>query len=932
MLTTYHLRTEYLDNPIGLDAKSPRLTWKINCDERNVIQSAYQVQASATKGFEQVVWDSGQIADGSQRISYGGPEPKSMERIYWRVKVWDNAGKESDFGAPSFFEMGLLEPSDWRARWIEPEDEIDLDAYKPSPFIRKEFLVRSGLVSARAYMTARGLYKFYLNGEEGTDDLFTPGFTSYYSRLQYQAYDVTDFLAEGSNAWGILLGDGWWRGSTGILGLKNNFGYKIAFLGQLVLTYEDGSQEIVGSDESFRTSCGPLLKSDMRAGEVYDARIDIGGWNRTGFEDSSWTPVQVKDYGTASLIASGLPTRTRETFTPELLNAPNGETVLDFGQNLAGWVEMKVRGEAGTEVVMVHGEALDRNGNFTLANLSHDGNMSDFQEICYILAGDYEESYHPHFAVFGFRYVLLKNYPGEPKAEDFTAVAIYTDMAETGDFTCSNPLINQLVSNSKWSQKSNFMEVPTDCPTRERAGWTGDAQLFARASADFMNVYPFFEKWMADVAAEQFPTGAVGCTVPNVMGFHSMDEFERIVANSQNPMMAALASAKPGQPGHLDGSTGWGDAVVIIPWTMYLCYGDKRILERQYSSAKAWVDYLDACAKEENEHYREAPQYHNSTEGELDADYILDTRFHWGEWQEADIHLSPEEMGAELGRRMVMGEPITSTAYYGYSARLLSEMAKVLGYQEDTERYANLYEKVKRIYNKYFILENGRIQEDRQAPNVRSLAFDLVHEEQKQAIADRLAELVMEKDYHLNTGFLSTPFILHVLADYGHADVAFRLLEQQSCPSWLYAVTKGATTIWESWDGVTPEGDLSNSLNHYSYGAVCNFLFARVAGIRPDFERPGYKHFMIKPLVGGTLTHASATFESLYGTIQSGWEKTGRGTSYRFSVPANTTATVQLSGSQEDLHRISTQFENVQYADGWVSFEVGSGEHCLKMA
>ncbi|MED4954806.1 family 78 glycoside hydrolase catalytic domain [Paenibacillus macerans] len=931
MLSTYGLRTEHLINPLGLDNKSPRISWKIKSEARNVIQSAYQVQASASETFDPILWDSGKVAGRSQRVVYSGSELKSAVRIFWRVKIWDNDGNESAFSEPAFFEMGLLNAADWKAKWIEPEGEVDPDVYKPAPYIRKEFNVRSGLVSARAYMTARGLYKFYVNGKEGTDHLFTPGFTSYYARLQYQVYDVTSLLNEGANAWGILLSDGWWRGSTGVLGLKNNFGYKVAFLGQLVLTYDDGSQEIIASDGSFTTSSGPLLKSDLKAGEVYDARIDFEGWNTAGFNDADWTAVHVKDYGTDHLVASSLPVRTREKFTPRIIETPNGETVLDFGQNIAGWVEMKLQGDAGTEVILVHGETLDKNGNFTLSNLEHAGPVNDFQEIHYILAGQEEEIYRPYFAIFGFRYVLLKNVPDKPKADQFTAFAIYSDMEESGDFTCSNPLINQLVSNSRWSMKSNFMEIPTDCPTRERAGWTGDAQLFSRTAADFMNVYAFYEKWLADLAAEQFPSGAVGSTVPNVLGLHSMDEYERVERNSDNQMMALFASTKPGDPGYFDGSSGWGDAAVIAPWTMYLCYGDKSILDRQYDSAKAWVDYMKACAEDRNENCTDAAYYHNDTDGELDANFVWDTKFHWGEWLEADKSHSNEQIGAEFQARAVTGDPLTATAYYGYSTRLLSQMAAILGKQEDAERYSKLYEKIKRVYNKYFIRENGLLQEGRQAPHVRALAFDLVNEDRKQAIADRLAELVIAQDYHLNTGFLSTPFILHVLAEHGYPEVAYRLLEQDTCPSWLYAVTQGATTIWESWNGISPEGELAYSLNHYSYGAVCNFLFAGVAGIRPVPEQPGYEHFIIKPWIGGTLTHASATYESPYGKIESGWRKTDDGVDYRFVVPANTTATVMIEGSKEEVKRLSVDFEHVSYKDGHVICEVGSGSYHIKL-
>ncbi|CAM4258086.1 alpha-L-rhamnosidase [Paenibacillus endophyticus] len=925
MIEVVSLRTEYLENPLGLDTKRPRLGWKLRSDGKNVMQTAYQLHASKADDFAILIWDSGKLESGdSQGILYAGPVLNSIERIYWRVKVWSNHGVESAFSKPVFFETGLLQTSDWEARWIEPEKEVDIDAYKPAPYIRKDFTVKKGLVAARACFTAKGLYRFYLNGAEGTDHLYTPGFTSYYNRLQYQIYDVTSFVHEGMNTLGVILADGWWRGTTGGASLKNNFGYKVAFLGQLMLDYEDGSREIIGSDSSFRTSQGPLLKSDMKAGELYDARLNITGWNQPEYDDAAWAPVQMVEDRFDHLIATrSVPVRQKERFIPKVLHTPNGDTILDFGQNIAGWVDMKVQGEEGEEVVLIHGEALDRDGNFTLQNLAAHGGIEDFQEVHYIVAGRERESYRPQFAIFGFRYVRVKKYPGEIMAENFTAVAVYSDLEETGDFNCSNPLINKLVSNSRWSQKSNFMEIPTDCPTRERAGWTGDAQLYCRTASDFMNVYPFFEKWMADLAAEQFPDGSVGSTVPTVIGHHSMEEWERFAKVNTDPMLA-LRRPKPGTASMLDGSSGWGDAAVIIPWTLYLCYGDKGILERQFDSAKAWVDYMAACAKTESEEFKDSPFYHNYTEGELDAHYIWDSKFHWGEWLEADTNFNDIVSAMTSSRGSI---PFVATAYFAYSSRLLSEMAFVLGNTEEGEKYKALYEKVKRVYNKYFIKEDGAMIENRQAPNVRTLAFGLVEEDKKQAVADRLAQLVEGQNDHLNTGFLSTPFLLQVLADNGYADLAFRLLEQESSPSWLFAVSKGATTIWESWRGISPEGELSGSLNHYSYGAVCDFLFARIAGIRPVWEKPGYKHFMLKPLAGGSLTRAAATFESSYGTIRSSWEKKDHEVSYRFEVPANTTATIVLPGRLEDLKYGFNESADAYNEGESIVLTVGSGEY-----
>jgi len=941
MLVAYDLRTEHMSNPIGIDAARPRLGWKLQSDRQHVWQSAYRIQAAPDPDFSQLLWDSGRVeSDQSQHVPYGGPPLSSTERVYWRVKVWDDQ-EESQFSEPAYFEMGLLSVSDWQARWIEPEGEVDPDAFKPAPYLRREFEVRPGLVSARAYMTAHGLYRCYINGLEVTDTVLNPGCTSYHKRLQYQAYDVTSLLRTGTNAWGVILGDGWWRGSTGAASLRNNWGYRLAYLGQIVLRYADGSVEVVCTDGTFRTTTGPILKSDLKAGEVYDARLTLDGWDLPGYDDSGWRPVKEVDLGLDNLIANrSLPVRRRERFSPKVLRTPNGEIVLDFGQNIAGWVEMQLEGPPGVEVVLVHGEVLDSEGNFTLQNLAFMGQIQDFQEVHYITRGGEPETYSPHFSIFGFRYVLLRNYPGEVSPENFLAVAVYSDLEETGDFRCANELINQLVSNTRWSQKGNFVDIPTDCPTRERAGWTGDAQVYCKTSTYFMHVLPFFEKWLADLEAEQFSSGCVPSTVPNVSILHNPEEWERLSSRVPEEMFELMPRPRPGEPSPIDGSAGWGDAATIVPWTLYLCYGDRTILERQYASAKAWVDYMDTCARRPNQHYSDHPAYHNRVNGELDARYIWDTGFHWGEWLEADLPMpdDPEVIKTFWQERAKYADPLVATAYYAYSSRLLAEMARVLGREDDHRRYAALWESIRRVYDRYFVRDDGWIQDmrgevlrDRQAPYVRVLALGLASEAHSPAVADRLVQIIRDKDYHLNTGFLSTPFLLWVLHEHGYTDVAFRLLEQTTPPSWLYAVTKGATTIWETWWGIDQEGNPRGSHNHYSYGAVCDFLFGGLAGIQPISAHPGYKHFILSPIVGGSLAWVSAEYHSIYGTIESSWRREGNGVRYRFVVPPNTRATIKLAGDEEAMARAASQLDHIRYEDGHLVAEVGSGTYELQL-
>lgn len=914
----YDLTVEHLKDPIGIDALEPRFSWKIESEYKGTRQVAYQILASQEPGFKAIIWNSEMVmTDCSQNIEWSGGKLFSGQKIFWKVIVRSNY--EEGESAIACFEMGLLDANDWIGKWIEPEKEIDPENFKPSPFMRKNFYVKEGLKSARAYFTAKGLYNFYLNGSEGTDTLFSPGYTSYYSRLQYQTYDITHHLHIGENTLGVILGDGWWRGAVGAFSFRNNFGYKLAFLGQIHLYYEDGMIEKIGTDESFLTKTGPILKSDLKGGEIYDATREMTGWNQSEFDDGEWDNVQCiseeKTIPVTALIATrSAPVRRKERFVPELIKTPNGETILDYRQNIAGWIEMSIVQKEGTMITLSHGEVLDRDGNFTLKNLIHHPEESEkFQLIKYTARGNGREVFHPHFTLFGFRYVLIKGYEGEIDPEDFPAYAIYSDLQETGTFFCSNSKINQLISNSMWSQKSNFMEVPTDCPTRERAGWTGDAQLYCRSASNFMDVYLFFEKWMSDLKAEQYENGAVGITVPGV-DLHFMDEFERL-STQENAKKFPLV--KPGEQGFVDGSAGWADAAVIIPWTMFLCYGDKRILEGQYESAKAWVDYMILQAKESNPLSESFPFFGDKTV----EPYIWDTKFHFGEWLEADVKQGDAMTDPT---KEYIQKALVATAYYGYSSRLLSQMADVLEYKEDMKKYGDIADNVKRVYDAYFIKEDGNILSDRQAPNVRVLAFDLVSKDKKQAVADRLATIIKGKKDHLNTGFLSTPFILKVLVENGHKELAFSLLEQETCPSWLYAVTKGATTIWETWDAISPEGEVQSSMNHYAYGAVSNFLFEEVAGIKPLLESPGYKRFKIEPLIGGSLTEATAEYISVYGKIRSGWKLEDSKIKYHVEIPANSEAIVSIKGSSKELVH-HTAIKNLKESNGRLTFILGSG-------
>ena len=554
------------------------------------------------------------------------------------------------------------------------------------------------------------------------------------------------------------------------------------------------------------------------------------GWNQPGFDASSWQNVRPVNYPLENLVATiSPPVRRKERFVPAtVVTTPAGETVVDMGQNFAGVVQLKVSGPQGATIRLQHGEMLDKEGNFTMQNLALGPLAPPQQENWYALKGEGEEVYIPHFTTHGFRYVKVEGFPGTPTADNFTGIALSSDLPETGTFTCSDPLINQLQHNILWSQKSNFVEVPTDCPTRERLGWTGDSSIYAPTGSFLMQTAQFYTSWLKDLASEQQADGRVPNIVPSPGG---------------EPMMGGLVHL-------LEGSAGWGDAAVIVPWALYQVFGDQRILAEQYASMKAWVEY-------------ERRHAHH---------YLWDSSYHWGEWLEPD-DITPgllfsNELTPEIQRHLAA--PHIATAYFAHSTHLLAQTAQVLGREEEAQEYSALYQQITDAYVRAFVGSDGRINPDRQASYVRVLAFELLPEHLRTLAAQRLVDLIQRAGTHLGTGFLSTPFLLHVLSHHGYLDVAYALLKQETPPSWLYAVKHGATTIWEFWDALDEEGNVHGSLNHCAYGAVGSWLYQVVAGI--ELGSPGYKHIRFQPQPGGNLTAASATYASLYGQIASSWQ------------------------------------------------------------
>lgn len=877
-LQVNNLSCEHLINPIGIDITAPRLSWKLGGNARGILQTAYQIRVADNRKFsgKNMVWQSGKTtSDKSVLLPYKGKPLTSATRYYWQVRVWDNMGNSSAWSAPAFWEMGMLNTSDWKAKWIEPiQDTIRL---MPALELRKEFNLNKKIASARANITSHGIYKLYLNGSRVGNDELTPGWTSYNKRLQYQVYDITPMLQTGKNAVGAMIGDGWYRGA---LGWQDNwaiYGKTLGLLCQLDITYTDGSKETVVSDGSWKsTQDGPVVKNGIYYGEDYDARKETTGWMKAGFDDSKWQAVKVAGHLLNNLVAMNtIPVRTQENITPiKIFRTPKGTLVADMGQNMVGWIKLKVKGNAGDKITIRHAEVLDKFGEFYTDNL-----RTAQASATYIMKGGAEETFEPHFTFFGFRFVALDGFPGELKPENITGVVVYSDMTSTGTFASSDSLINQLQHNIVWGQKGNFLDVPTDCPQRdERLGWTGDAQAFCRTAAFNMNVSAFFTKWLKDLSADQHSDGAVPFVIPNVLSKSS------------------------------ETSAGWGDVSTIGPWTMYKVFGDKQILEKQYPSMQAYVNYIR----------NKAGDTYLWKDGSVFGDWLF---YKSMRQTENDGYTSPD---------------MIATMFYAYSADLMAKTANALGKTADEKMYNDLFENVKAAFMKNYVTGEGRIASESQTSYVLALQFNLLPEAMRAKAADYLVADIKSRGNHLSTGFLGTPYLCHVLSANGHTDVAYDLLMQQTFPSWLYPVKMGATTIWERWDGEKTDSTFQdvgmNSFNHYAYGAIGDWMYRVVAGI--EIGEPGYKQILIQPKPTDKLSFARASFESSYGTIASGWERKDGKMMVKVTIPANTTAIITLPKATADevisgtkIIRDNSAFKNLKTMGDDLQFEVGSGEY-----
>lgn len=866
------LKTEYLKDPIGIDIPRPRLQW--NC-LGGVSQTAWQVLCRDDAG--RTLWDSGRTEGGGMCAVYAGEPLKSRSRVLWQVQLWDEEGNPGGWSEEASFELGLLEPECWRARWIAGDYRVNTKFRYPTDHFRRRFEAGKA-VKARLYASACGLYVLSLNGQRVGSFVCAPGHTDYRRRIQYQTYDVTALLREGENCLCAELADGWYRGAQGAWGHAYIYGRQTKLLCQLELTDESGRVTTLGTDGAWEWSGdGPRRFADLKEGEYVDARLSPSYSSRA----------KETDFRAALSCSDNYPVTRHERFTPSLIVTPSGKRVLDFGQNLSGFVGFRLSAAAGQTLFLRMGETLDRDGEFTQSNIqlsmskgatrmervvwkdglvrnlpqSEKGRTTPLQMLEYTAKEGLNE-YETEFALYGFRYALVEtDIPFRP--EDFYAAAVYADFEQTGFFNCSNELTNRFVDCALWSEKSNSADVPTDCPTRERSGWTGDAQIFFDTASYLTAYQPFARKFVRDMTDRQAKSG----------------KFHQIVPKGGEDFWMAT----------MNGSVGWADAGVLIPYRMWKKYGDERIIRDNYEAMRRYARFMmRRCGGWSP---LQKPVHLGGGEGR----YLVNRGQSYGEWAE------PDDVCAYDTRDFIFPHPEESTAYTCFTMEHMAEIAEHLGKAEDAELYRRYAEGCRRAYQALVEKPGFTLDTDRQAKLVRPLYMRLLDERQAARARQRLVQAMENYGWRLGTGFLSTPFILDVLAQID-IEYAYRLLENEECPGWLFMPKNGATTVWEAWEGNSTVSKGIASLNHYSKGAMVSWLFDTVCGIRVA----GEDRFVIAPRPGGSLSFARASYDSVYGRVESAWSRESGVTTYTVTVPPNCTAKLLLPGRAPETLQAGT--------------------------
>lgn len=882
MTAPTRLRAEHLPEAMGFTVTEPRLSWTPPAG--STTQTAYRITASNG-------WDTGRQESAACTTPYAGPALESRSRFEWRVRTWntDDAGNETPTGwsRPMTIELGLLHTSDWTAQWIgADEPQIPAPGERPGYAFTKTFLLDSAPATARAYATAHGIYELFINGRRVGDQQLTPGSTSYNTTLQVQAYDITGLLRTGSNTVRAVLTDGWYRGTFGYTRDADMYGTRTAFLAQLEVESGTGTQ-VIGTDGSWLVSATEITVADLMAGQRVDFRMADGG-RAAGRRDAPALRAAVVRPGSHEALTGpiGPPARVTQELAPaSITRLPNGHQVVDFGQNFHGWVRLGRLGAPGDTVTLEYGESLGQGADVTRDHLRpHDfrrpGGFLDAGQVDTVISsGAPGEDFEPRHTTHGFRYVSVQGMREDLQPGDVTGHLVRSDLQRIGTFSCSNERLNKLHEIVEWSFLGNSCEVPTDCPQREKAGWTGDWQVFVPTAAYLYDVTGFSRKWLRDVRADQWENG--------------------VIANISPTPGPAITSAE--FMGFTNGSAGWGDAVVMVPWELYRATGDASVLAENWDAMKRWLGFVRTSAEAQ----RHASRAAASPTPAAHEQYLRDTCFHFGEWMEPD---GPEP---DLFAARTADHGIVATAYYRHTTLLMARIARVLGHHGEAAELAGLSRRIRQAWETEYLDASGRVTEPSQANCVRALAFDLVRRQHRGTVTAQLTSLIRDAGAHLGTGFLATPYLLPVLADNGALGLAYELLMQDTGPSWLAMVDRGATTVWELWNGIDADGNPHQSLNHYTKGAVVSFLHRYTAGLRQSPGSTGWERIIIEPRPGASLTSAATSHLGPHGLIEVAWTLEERAAAHpagvnnekddgvltlTATIPAGTTAEVLLPG------------------------------------
>ena len=891
------LRCEYLVNPAGIDVTGPRLSWVLDSSQRGQRQTAYQICVAGSKdGLSQSkgdLWSTGKVgSDQSAQVVYKGKPLMSRAQCWWKVRVWDGKGRPGEWSEPECWTMGLLEESDWSAKWIGLDRPIGQDDPNTefrrlsARMLRKEFHLDKKINKATAYVCGLGLFEMYLNGQKIGDAVLSPALTQYLKRSFYMTFDVTEQLNQGRNAVGVILGNGRYFAPRVKVPFKTQtFGFP-KLLVQIEVEYADGTSARIVSDQTWRvTADGPVTENNEYDGEKYDARREMTGWAKAGFDDSAWMDVELVKRPSEKISAQMIePIRVTQTIQPVKVTQPKaGLYVFDMGQNIVGWVRLKVKGQKGTAVKLRFAEVLKDDGTLYLDNI-RSAKVTDI----YTLKGEGDEVWEPRFTYHGFRYVEMTGLPGEPDTGTIEGRVVHDDLEQTGTFECSNEMINRIYKNAVWGIRGNYRSLPTDCPQRdERQGWLGDRATGSRGESYIFDIVKLYGKWIQDIQDAQLDNGSIPDVCPSYW-----------------PMYRELGK------GYGDNAT-WSGSYIILVGMLYDQFGDTEVIRNHYLTMKKWLERM-------SQRYLK--------------DGIL-TRDIYGDWCVPPE--KPKLIHSVDPNRQTNGAYLGTTFFY-YETRLMERYARLLGEKGDAKRFAEQAETLKKAFNKKFFNEKSvTYSNDSATANVLALAFDLAPAKyRKQIFGNLVAKIEGRHAGHIPCGLVGMQFLMRTLTENGRADIAYRFATEKTYPSWGYMVEKGATTIWELWNGDTADPAM-NSLNHVMLLGDFNiWLYENLAGLKPDAERPGFRHIIMKPTIVGDLKFVKASHKSIYGVVKSEWQVRNGRFEWAVLVPANTTATVYIPTSEpktvtEGGVAIS-KAQGVKFLrseDGRVVFEIGSGQY-----